>query len=268
LQADNDTPDLPPLVPAPAPDEPSVNRNAEPVYEPRNVIGDRGAGWIMEAWDLYKQQPKQWLLLCFVGFCLLVLISIVSGVQILNSLFANVWSAGLLVTCVANYRGDAVKATHLFAGFKLHLVKLIQARLIVLALSVVIIGIVMGSMALQIAQAAKPEEVILEIGVQRFAIRVLIAIALVLPIQAAGWFAPALIALGGLSVKAALIFSFQACCKNLWPFLIYSVLWIILGVLNIFTLGIGTLVLFPVLQLSTYLAYRDIFLQSPAQESL
>jgi hypothetical protein len=263
LESDNYTPNTPP------PAEPNPATSMEPVYAPRTVIGDRGAGWIMEAWDLYKQQAGQWLLLCFIGICALIIINLAQPVlPIINSLFGYVWSAGLLVASSANYRGDAVKATQLFAGFKLRLLSLMQARLIILAISIAIAALTMGSMVVQIAQAAKPEEAILAIGVQRFAIRVLITLALVLPIQAAGFFAPALIAIGGSSVKAALIFSFQACVKNLWPLLIYSALWLVLGVLNIFTFGLGTLVLFPLFHLSIYLAYRDIFLQSPNLQSL
>ena len=73
------------------------------------------------------------------------------------------------------------------------------------------------------------------------------------------WFAPALVLLAGLKPVAALRASFTACLKN-W--LVLSVYGLLLGLLLLFgllTIGLGLLVVLPLLAASLYFSYRDIF---------
>ena len=75
----------------------------------------------------------------------------------------------------------------------------------------------------------------------------------------ATWFAPALIVLHELAPIAALKASFYACLRNWIPFLIYGLAMLVLGILAAIPVGLGFLVLIPVLVASVYTAYRDIF---------
>jgi uncharacterized membrane protein len=58
---------------------------------------------------------------------------------------------------------------------------------------------------------------------------------------------------------AALKASFGACLKNILPFLVWSLAILILSVLASIPLFLGWLLLGPVMMVSLYLAYRDIF---------
>jgi uncharacterized membrane protein len=87
----------------------------------------------------------------------------------------------------------------------------------------------------------------------------LIVLALTLPIYMAVWFAPALITLNDLALGTALAASFRGCLRNVVPFLVYGVVTFIFLVLAVIPLGLGLLVMIPVLFASVYTAYRDIY---------
>jgi uncharacterized membrane protein len=75
----------------------------------------------------------------------------------------------------------------------------------------------------------------------------------------ATWFAPALIVLHDVAPTAAFKASFYACLRNWIPFLVYSVVLLVLFLVAAIPAGLGFLVLIPVLVASVYTAYRDIF---------
>jgi uncharacterized membrane protein len=87
----------------------------------------------------------------------------------------------------------------------------------------------------------------------------LLALALLVPLTMAVWFAPPLVALGGQSAGVALRASFTACLKNWLPFLVYGVLTFVLMFIAVLPVGLGLLVLIPVLVGSLHASYKDIF---------
>jgi uncharacterized membrane protein len=87
----------------------------------------------------------------------------------------------------------------------------------------------------------------------------LVALALSIPIYMALWFAPALVVLRGMAPVAALQESFFGCLKNILPFLVYSIVLMVLGIVASIPLGLGWLVLGPTLIASVYVSYRDVF---------
>jgi uncharacterized membrane protein len=87
----------------------------------------------------------------------------------------------------------------------------------------------------------------------------LLVARLSVPLYMATWFAPALIVSHDLAPAAALKASFYACLKNWLPFLVYGVVLLVLGLAAAIPLGLGYLVLVPVLVASVYTSYRDIF---------
>ena len=60
-------------------------------------------------------------------------------------------------------------------------------------------------------------------------------------------------------VVSALKTSFFACLKNILPFLIWSIAMFVLSILAAIPLFLGWLLLGPVVMVSLYLSYRDIF---------
>ena len=88
---------------------------------------------------------------------------------------------------------------------------------------------------------------------------VLVVIALSLPLSMAMLYAPALIVLADSEVVPALKTSFFACLKNVLPFLIWGVMIMVLGIAATIPLALGWLLLGPVMMVSLYISYRDVF---------
>jgi uncharacterized membrane protein len=80
-----------------------------------------------------------------------------------------------------------------------------------------------------------------------------------LPLVMAVWFAPALVVLRGAEPWEAMKLSFDGSLKNIVPFLIYGIVWIVLAIVATIPILLGWLVLGPVTVASIYASYCDIF---------
>jgi uncharacterized membrane protein len=89
----------------------------------------------------------------------------------------------------------------------------------------------------------------------------LVVAALVIPVNMALWFAPALVMLQDQTAMHAITQSFKGCVRNIVSFLIYGVVLLVLGFVASIPLGLGWLVLAPVILGSVYAAYRDIYFE-------
>jgi uncharacterized membrane protein len=87
----------------------------------------------------------------------------------------------------------------------------------------------------------------------------LVMLALMVPLMAAYWFAPALVMMHDMKPLAAMKASFFACFKNFIPFLVYGLVMTVAAIVAIIPFGLGFLVWVPVAIASTYVAYRQIF---------
>jgi uncharacterized membrane protein len=170
---------------------------------------------------------------------------------------------GFILGCDAVRRGEPLEVGHLFAGFQRHAGKLLALGAISFGVGIVIaivliatLGLSFGTMLFGGAQPT-PEE--LNAMLLPFLLTILIAVAVCIPIYMAIWFAAPLIVLADFDVGTALKTSFFACLKNVLPFLVWSVAFIVLAILATIPLFLGWLLLGPVLMVSIYLGYRDIF---------
>jgi uncharacterized membrane protein len=87
----------------------------------------------------------------------------------------------------------------------------------------------------------------------------LIFLALSIPIYMAYWFAPILIVKHDFGVGKAMLSSLKACAMNFVPFLLYGLLGVVLTIVAAIPIGLGFLILIPMIIASIYTAYRDIF---------
>ncbi|MBS1203060.1 MAG: hypothetical protein H6R22_1569 [Chromatiaceae bacterium] len=88
---------------------------------------------------------------------------------------------------------------------------------------------------------------------------VLLGLLVAVPIAMAILFAPALVALNDVPVLRALELSFIGCWRNILPFLVYGLVALGLVFVGSIPFGLGLLVVFPLLTIAIYLAYRDIY---------
>ena len=73
--------------------------------------------------------------------------------------------------------------------------------------------------------------------------------------------APALVVFQGEGVIDSMKASFAGCLKNIVPFLVYGVVFFLLALVAMIPIGLGWLVLGPMLSASVYTSYRDIYLR-------
>ena len=83
--------------------------------------------------------------------------------------------------------------------------------------------------------------------------------ALMLPLLMALWFAPALVIFHDVQPMAAMKSSFQGACANTAPG--FGSVGFVLAILAVIPLGLGLLVLGPVMWGTMYVGYRDIFVR-------
>ena len=238
--------------------------DGEFIPEGRGVAAGNGWRWISDAWAFTGDQ--RWT---FVGvFLLFALLAIVMSViprvgTLLNTLLMPVFSAGFTLGCDAARRGQPLEVGHLFAGFqKQHLGKLIMTgaiSLVCLLLMVLLIIGLFGSTVGMIFLGAEPVAEEMPRLLLTLLLATLILIALSLPLYMALWFAGPLIVLGQSDVFPALKTSFGACLKNVLPYLVWSIAVLVLAIPATIPLGLGWLLLGPILMASIYLSYRDIF---------
>lgn len=229
----------------------------------RAVDAGRGWEWIAEGYALFKKQPGIWILVLIVVLACSILISIVPVIGTLAQMvLMQVFMGGIMLGCRALDEGGSLEVGHVFAGFKQSTGDLIVLG--VLALVGWVIALIPalliagGGTFVAMMRGGEYMPVIGTLGLT-FLLAVLVAFALALPLYMALWFAPSLIVFNNLKAVDAMKASFGACLKNIVPFLLYSVVLLALSVLAAIPLGLGFLVLGPVVMASIYTGYRDIF---------
>ena len=244
--------------------------------ESRTVDAGRGASWWLEAWRLFTPRAGTWLLIALI-LCAVVLVgAILSLVPVLGQLAGLaceiVWPVligGLMLGCRAIDRGNPLLVGHLFAGFSQRTGPLLIAGAIytglLLLISVAIVGMmvaIFGTAILDVlAGSAEPTQtgVAFSSAVAAVLLGFLFFLLLLVPLVMAIWFAPALIMLGGTTAGMAMKASFGGCVRNIVPFLVYGVIFIVLAIIATIPFGLGWFVLAPVTIASIYASYCDIF---------
>lgn len=245
-------------------DAPGAAIDAEFVPGGQRVAGGRGWDWIAQGWELFRKDPGMWIVL-FILF--VVIFGAVSLIPVVGSvatfLFGPVLGAGIVVGCRTLEEGGNLQVLHLFVGFREKTGPLVAVGALYLAAWVVILLVVFlvagaGVVALFMgaSQGAGPAS---PGAVMGLLLAVLLALALSVPAMMAVWFAAPLVLFHDHSPAEAMKSSFRGCLKNVWPFLIYGLIVLVLSVPATILLGLGWLVLGPVIAASFYTSYRDIY---------
>lgn len=228
----------------------------------RSVSAGNAFEWLRRGWLTFMLNPGVWIAMTIVVFVIYFGLSIV---PLLGQLAANLLTpllvAGLLAACRKAENGQTLEIPDLFAGFKTNSGELAVLGLLYMAGMLVIVafvallggGSVAGGMML-----GRPAGFGIAFGGMMLAL--LLSALLSIPLVMAMWFAPALVLFNNMQPVPALKASFNACLKNLLPFLIYGVITLVLSFFAALPLGLGFLVLAPVLAGSLHASYRDIFI--------
>lgn len=217
--------------------------------------------WLRQGWLLFIAYPALWIALTVI---LIVLMLGLSIVPFIGSLAANlllpVLAAGVMRVCQKIFDGRMPVLSDLFDGFNKNSGNLVLLGLLymlgMLILFAVVASLAAGGLAGS-ALAGQPPALGIFFGKMLFAL--LVWLILSVPLVMAIWFAPALVLFNNMPPLAALKASFNACLKNVLPFFVYGLIVMVLSFFAALPVGLGFLVLVPVLSGSVYASYRDIF---------
>jgi uncharacterized membrane protein len=224
-----------------------------------------GWQWIRDAFGLVGAKPGFWIGCFLLMFVVLMAVSLVPFLGQLVTLFVGPFIvAGFANAARRQALGQGPEINDLLIGLRERPGTLMAVALIYLAGTLVILLVVfavvfatLGSGITMSGGQLDPE--VLAESWPLFLLVWLIAMALILPLLMAYWFAPALVAFDGLGAVEAMKTSFFACLRNIVPFLVYGLVLIPIIVIAALPLLLGLLVVMPMLLATYYTAWRSVF---------
>ncbi|WP_047238734.1 BPSS1780 family membrane protein [Chromobacterium subtsugae] len=210
----------------------------------RAVEARQGWRWIADGYQLFRQQKLAWVLMGIAYLAITLLLSMLPlAGQVLLGVSAPLFTAGYLLATAKQRRGETIKVSDLFLGWQQHLQPL--AGYCLLLLPITLAG---GLIAEHIVESSGARHQLLVFGevlLWLFSIACMFIVPLITFSQATLW--PALrLSVGGVQ-------------RNWGPLLVYFLAILLLAMLSVFTLGLALLVLIPVVYISLFMAWRDIF---------
>ncbi|MBL8345895.1 MAG: hypothetical protein JNN03_10675 [Rubrivivax sp.] len=231
----------------------------------RTVDGGRGVAWWSEAWALFSKSAVLWIVFGVVLFILLVVMSFVPLVgSLAAALLLPVFLGGWMLAARKVEEGGTLEVGDLFACFQGdRLTPLIVVGVLLLA-GVVVIGFVVGMLGvgavfgMMVGGATRSAGgAFAALGTALLAL--LLALVLGILMSMATWFAPALVVFRNVQPLDALKASFAASLKNIVPFLLWGLIYIVAAIVASIPFGLGWIVLMPVTLLTAYVSYQDVF---------
>ncbi len=231
-------------------------------HAPISVPMGHGWQWLSTGFGLFKKNPWAWIGAMVVWMVISIVLSMIPLVSLLLSLFSGVVMGGFMLGAREQDDGGDFRVGHLFAGFSnnfgglllvgvLYLVGIVVIAAGIGITTVMIIGAGMENLDPAAMEAMTMGPTVI--------VAILVGLLLFIPVIMAYWFAPALVALEGVSAVNAMGMSFKACLKNVLPFLLYGIIALLLLIVGMIPVGLGLLVVGPIVTASIYTGYRDIF---------
>jgi uncharacterized membrane protein len=233
--------------------------------QPRSVDAGRGVSWWVDAWALFVKNVPLWIVLALILFVTLVLLTLVPFIgSIVAALITPPLMGGWLLASRNVEGGGALEVGDLFTCFKApHFTPLLVVGAIFLAMMVLtflIVGMLgLGAFTGVAMGGANRSMGSLMAGMGMGLLSLLLMLVLLTLATMALWFAPALVVFRGVAPLDAMRVSFSAGLKNMMPFLLYGLLYIVAAIVASIPFGLGWLALLPVTMLTTYVSYKDVF---------
>lgn len=249
---------------------PPAYQDPQLLPKPRRCGAGAGIAWIRKAFDMFKQNIGVWIGMTVAMFAIMVVLTIVPLFGILSGLVVIIFIGSFMQAAAIQERGERLKFEYLFSAFSTHLKPLLILTLLyMVSIAVFFILTFWGMHLLSVSNFLEVWVALDDIGIRSSGqwvvmLYMLIALLPMILLSMAFWFAPALIVLHDMAAMTAVKKSLQACLKNWLAFLVFGVVGGLLSVvLMVFTLGIGFLLVMPMMLLVYYASYRDIWTDQP-----
>mgnify|MGYP006268931251 CR=1 FL=1 len=236
----------------------------------RHVDVDHGVRWFSEGWSLFLARPGFWMLAALLQTLLIMLVLLVPLLgQVGAHLLIPILSAGLMVVAERIQTHQPVTVAEAFTGFREHAPAVVNVGVWYMLgwMLIVALGLLLGGGAALSGMAVGMEmhyewlgTIISVFGIM---LAIMVSLLLVLPLVMSVWLAPSLAVFHDIPAMQAMKHSFRASWRSLPAFIVAFFLVTLMLFLTILTLGLGLLVVIPILAGSTYAAYCDLFDVSP-----
>jgi hypothetical protein len=225
------------------------------------VSAARGAAWLAEAFRLYRRAPLAWIGLCagWITITLgLILVPFLGGV--IANFLQPVFFASFAIAAHKQAAGEKIVMGDLFDGFRRNVRALVNLGALLLLAELAIFAI-MAVLGLPMGGSSEANPTIAEYLEMFNGKEWILAIGFVLTVAVKGalWFAPPLIAFHGMTTMHAIRWSVYAALANIGAMTVYGVMLMVLFVLGLLPWGLGLLVVIPMMVISTYAGYREVF---------
>jgi uncharacterized membrane protein/ribosomal protein L32 len=261
---ENDSGEIPSAQANPysAPEADLVEESENEMVGPHGVPVGNSFSWLGKGWWHFKSSPLAWILTIIVWFIISIILSLIPVLgSIASILIGPVIMAGFMYGCAEQDDGGDFSISHLFSGFSNNVGQLMLVAVFYFIMMIAAVAIMMGGMFMFAGgtMALESPEAMSGIGAGTLTGMVLLVLVVMLPIMMSYIFAPALVMLDDLSAFEAMKYSFTGCLKNILPLFVFSLLAFVLMIIGSIPIGLGLLIVFPMLTASLYAAYRDIY---------
>lgn len=225
---------------------------------------ERGVAWYSEGWKIIKPRLGTWILLglaCWFISIVLNIIPFAGGIAF--SIIMPGIAGGVLKAARDWENGIEPSLGHLLIAFREPV-----TRNKVLTLGAISIGfnilttaaifITMGGFGMHMVMHSADIYSIIHAAAGAVFVSLLLLV-LALLFASAMLYAIPLVMFTGIEPVAAMKLSIGACIKNTIPMTVYGIIYLLLCLLTVFTLGLGLIILFPVTITSIYSSFKDIF---------
>jgi uncharacterized membrane protein len=245
-----------------------TTNTATATVEARTVESGRGLVWWTDAWALFMRSALLWVVL---GVILIIVFALIGMVPLLGSLatalLTPVFVASWMVAARKVEGGGTLEVADLFTGFRGDRLTPLLVLGALFAGATLIIFLVAGALGAGAmfglfgmsgsGMSHSAGSMMSAMGAGFMAVLVFFTFGMLA--TAALWFAPALVVFRNVPPVEAVMSSLRAVFKNVLPFLVYGVIQLVLAVVASIPFALGWLVLLPVMLLTAYVSYRDVF---------
>lgn len=261
---DGHNPFTPPTAAVGMPNRPETFDNARFNPEGRSVPAGRGGAWFKAGWQIFKAQPLMFWVALIVMFIAIAIVSLIPLVNLLTMVATPALVAGFGVCARSVQRTGKFELGQVFDGFRTRLGTQLLAGLLYLvavAIGLGVLAVAFGATGLlsMLTGGMRGQEAAATAMGAMGGVFFLAYFVVMLGVGSTIIFAPYIIQETQLSAPQAMVASIKGSFKNVPAFLVGMLVYIALAIVASIPLFLGWLVLIPVLFLSIFVAYSEIF---------